>query len=205
MTITIKFNDNIKHEYNSFDQITQLDNYDEIIYINWHNNKLSSLPQLPNSLEILWCSSNNLYCLPQLPISLISLSCYNNNLSSLPQLPKSLIYLYCDHNNLSSLPQLPNSLKELYCSYNNLSSLPQLPNSLEKIWCDNNPIYNYIKKYFNNHWKDYREFQQKIHNITMKVFANKIGEWYIECKYNPEYEICKKRLKMEFNELYCES
>ena len=142
MTITIKFNDNIKHEYNSFDQITQLDNYDEIIYINWHNNKLSSLPQLPNSLEIL----------------------------------------HCFNNNLSSLPKLPNSLKILYCY--------------------NDPIYNYIAKYFNNDWEKYREFQHKIHNMTMKVFANKIGEWYLECKYNPEYKYCKDRINKEYEEAF---
>ena len=185
MTITIKFNDNITHIYNSFDEITQLYNYDEIIYLNCKHNNLSSLPQLPNSLE-------NLYC-------------FNNNLSSLPKLPNSLKELYCYNNNLSSLPQLPNSLEILHCFNNNLSSLPKLPNSLKILYCYNDPIYNYIAKYFNNDWEKYREFQHKIHNMTMKVFANKIGSWYLECKYNHEYEICKKRLKIEFNELYCES
>ena len=142
MSITIKFNDNIEHQYNSFDEITQLDNYDEIIYIECYNNNLSSLPQLPNSLKILWCSDNN------------------------------------------------------------LSSLPQLPNSLEDLYWNDNPIYDYIVKYFNNDWRKYREFQHKIHNMTMKVFANKIGEWYLECKYNPEYKVCQKRLKMEYKELF---
>jgi len=36
----------------------------------------------------------------------------------------------------------------------------------------------------------------------MKVFANKIGNWYLECKYNPKYLACKKRLKLEFEEMY---
>ena len=165
MTTTIKFNDNIEHQYNSFDEITQLDNYDEIVYIDCYNNNLSSLPQLPNSLEVLSCK----------------------------------------YNNLSSLPQLSNSLKDLYCNNNNLSNLPQLPNSLKELYCYDDPIYDYIAKYFNNDWKKYREFQHKIHNMTMKVFANKIGDWYLECKYNPEYKVCQKRLKIEFNELYCES
>ena len=141
MSITIKFNDNIEHQYNSFDEITQLYNYDEIIYLN----------------------------------------CANNNLSS------------------NGLPQLPNSLENLYCFDNKLSSLPQLPNSLTCLNCwNNNPIYDYIAKYFNNDWKQYREFQHK----TLRIFADKIGEWYLECKYNPEYEICKKRLKLEYENLY---
>ena len=142
MTITIKFNDNIEHTYNSFNEITKLDDYNEIIYIN----------------------------------------CWNNN--------------------LRELPQLPNSLTHLYCAYNNLKELPELPNSLEYLYCRNNPIFKYIEKYFNNDWDQYREFQHKIYNITMKVFANKIGEWYLECKYNPEYKACKKRLKLEFDEMY---
>ena len=96
------------------------------------------------------------------------------------------------------MPQLPNSLNILYCNFNNLPSLPQLPNSLKELYCQYNPIYNCIEKYFNNDWKDYREFQHK----TLKLFANKIGEWYLECKYNPEYKVCQKRLKLEYEEAF---
>ncbi len=86
-----------------------------------------------------------------------------------------IIYIYCRYNNLSSLPQLPNSLKELFCAYNNLKELPELPNSLEYLQYHNNPICEYIKKYFDDDWKQYREFQHKVYDMTMKVFANKIG------------------------------
>ena len=73
MTITIMFNDNIRHYYNSFGEILQLDNYNDIINIDCSRNNLFSLPKLPNSLEILWCSSNNLSSLPELPNSLTHL------------------------------------------------------------------------------------------------------------------------------------
>jgi len=66
------------------------------------------------------------------------------------------------------------------------------------LYCRNNPICEYIKKYFNNSWKQYREFQHKVY----RLFANKIGTWYLECKYNPKYLACKKRLKLEFEEMY---
>ena len=50
MRILIKFNDNIWHQYDSFDEITKLDNYNEITYIYCSNCNLHNLPQLPNSL-----------------------------------------------------------------------------------------------------------------------------------------------------------
>jgi len=66
------------------------------------------------------------------------------------------------------------------------------------LYYHNNPMYEYIEKYFNNSWKQYREFQHKVY----RLFANKIGTWYLECKYNPKYEACKKRLKLEYEEMY---
>ena len=63
MTITIKFSNNIEHIYNSFDDILQLDNYNDIFYINCNGNSLTSLPNLPNSLQELRCSNNYLYSL----------------------------------------------------------------------------------------------------------------------------------------------
>ena len=52
--ITIKFSDNIIHGYNNFETILQLDDYNDIVYINCNNNnKISNLPELPNSLEKL--------------------------------------------------------------------------------------------------------------------------------------------------------
>ena len=104
MTIIIKFNDNIRHDYKSFEEILKIDNYNDIIYI--------------------WCcGDNNLYNLPKLPNSLIKLYCDNNILSNLPNLPNSLTYLRCGQNNLSNLPELPNSLINLICNNNNLSRL----------------------------------------------------------------------------------
>ena len=215
--IDIKFNDNIKHNYSSFKEILKLDNYDDIIYINCYNS-LYNLPSLPNSLQILYCAYNNLFSLPKLPNSLIHLNCSANNLSSLPELPNSLINLYCSHNKLPSLPKLPNSLEtldcctnemcvlpelpnslmDLWCHHNNLSSLPELPNSLKSLYYNNNPIYIHIQKYFDGDTNIYNEYQNKIKII----FSNKIGNWYLDCKYNPKYLYCRKRLMKEYEELY---
>ena len=216
--IIIKFSDNIPHRYKSFDKILKLDNYNDIIYLdcscnnlsglsnlpklledlNCSNNNLSSLPKLPNSLKILWCNYNKISDLPNLPSSLIELHCTNNNLFSLPELSNSLIKLQCGNNNLSSLPKLPNSLTNLRCTYNNLSSLPELPNSITFINYCHNPIYIYIYKYFNDNYIEYNEYQKKM----KKVFAIKIGDWFLECRYNPKYKYCRKRLMKEYEECY---
>ncbi len=73
-----------------------------------------------NSLKILNLSYNNLTSLPELPDSLEELFCDNNQLTSLPKLPKSLKKIICTYNQLTSLPELPDSLKELYCEGNQL-------------------------------------------------------------------------------------
>ena len=177
--ISIIFSDNIKNKYKSFEEILKLDNYNDIIYI--------------------WCcGDNNLYNLPKLPNSLIKLYCYNNSLSSLPELPKSLKLLHCSNNNLSNLPELPNSLEYLDCEYNSLSSLPQIPKTLKLLLYRDNPIYIYIKKYFNVDTDKYFEYEK---NMKRK-FINKIENWYLDCKYNPKFLYCRKRLMKEYNELY---
>ena len=80
MTIKIKFaNDEHKYQYHSIEDVLELDNYNDIIYLDCFCNNLSSLSELPNSLTNLDCSINKF--------------------SSLSELPNSLIYLYCRDNN----------------------------------------------------------------------------------------------------------
>jgi len=35
-----------------------------------------------------------------------------------------------------------------------------------------------------------------------RIFSNKIGNWFLECKYNPKYLYCRKRLMKEYDEFY---
>ena len=39
-------------------------------------------------------------------------------------------------------------------------------------------------------------------NKMKKKFINKIENWFLECKYNPNYLYCRKRLMKEYGELY---
>ena len=196
--IFIYFSDDISHKYNSFEEILKLDNYNDIDYIDCSHNWLVNLPELPNSLKYLYCGNNKISSLPELPDSLIELYCYNNNISNLSKLPNLLTCLWCQYNKLSILPKLPNSLKSLWCLSNNLSSLPELPITIINILYSGNPIYVHIEKYFGGSSKKYNE-----HNKNMKSkFVNKIENWFLDCKYNPKYLYCRKRLMKEYDELY---
>ena len=104
------------------------------------NNKLTSLPTLPQNLTKLYCSKNELTLLPTLPQNLKELYCYKNKLTSLPTLPQKLTKLYCYNNQLTYLPTLPQNLKELDCYNNKLTYLPTLPQNLEKLDCSVNKL-----------------------------------------------------------------
>jgi hypothetical protein len=39
-------------------------------------------------------------------------------------------------------------------------------------------------------------------HLKIKKKCNMIGEWFLECKYNPKYKYCKDRLIKEYEELY---
>src|SRR3989344_4867887 len=95
----------------------------DTVELNCPYNQLTSLPELPPSLHILYCPYNQLTSLPELPPSLQILNCSYNQLTSLPELPPSLQSLNCYSNHFTSLPELPPSLQELYCPYNPLDKI----------------------------------------------------------------------------------
>ena len=98
--------------------------YTKLIKLDCIYNKLTSLDNLPPTLEILYC--------------------WNNQLTNLNNLPPKLKELYCNNNQLTSLDNLPLNLEILYCDDNQLTSLDNLPTTLLELHCDNNPFtYNF--------------------------------------------------------------
>ena len=134
---------NYKYEKLDFNRkkMTSLPDLPETLKILYcQENQLTSLPSLPQTLKKLICTHNQLTSLPPLPNSLKILWCNDNQLTSLPPLPDTLKVLLCQNNQLIFLPNLPESLRELYCSDNRLTSLPDLPESLIVLYCDNNQL-----------------------------------------------------------------
>ncbi len=120
--------------------ITGIEYFDNLNYLDCGHNLLDTLPNLPPSLVNLYCDNNQLTSILSLPASLTDISCTNNQLTSLPALPGSLANLYCDNNLLNNLPTLPTSLIQLYCSSNQLANLTALPASLTQLDCNYNQL-----------------------------------------------------------------
>ncbi|HCO7576772.1 TPA: leucine-rich repeat domain-containing protein, partial [Escherichia fergusonii] len=108
--------------------------------LNLDNLGLSSLPELPDSLTVLFARNNQLTTLPELPDSLTVLFASNNQLTTLPELPDSLTVLFASNNQLTTLQELPDSLKHFDVSNNQLTTLPELPDLLTKLDVSNNQL-----------------------------------------------------------------
>ena len=189
------FNDE-DHTIDSLYELIKLENYNNIINIDCSDCNLKELPKLPNSLIELYCNNNYLKELPEIPDSVEYLNCENNLLTVIPKLPTNLEAFYCSNNMLKLLPKLPNSLEEFECSNNQLIIFPKLPpkfqDSIHNIY--GNPVYDYIQNKCGGKLKIYHKVNQ--------TFANKIGEWFLECKYNPKYKYCRDRVDKEYNKLF---
>ena len=77
---------------------------------------------LPSTITHFYCGfkygTHQLTSLPDLPETLEVLHCFNNQLTSLPDLPNTLEVLLCQNNQLTSLPELPDTLHSLHCNNN---------------------------------------------------------------------------------------
>lgn len=93
-------------------------------------NNLTTLPTYPN-LITLYCFCNQLISLPEYP-NLTNLVCYSNQLSYLSEYP-NLVELDCSFNQLTSLPNYPMLVKN-YCFSNLLDSLPFYPKLKMYLW-----------------------------------------------------------------------
>jgi hypothetical protein len=100
------------------------------------------IPSLPPHLRYLFCGHVPITSLPSLPDSLQILDCYDaTSLSSLPSLPANLNYLSISFTNIATIPDLPNSLTELLCDSTQVTCLPELPNGLLSLYTAGAPLY----------------------------------------------------------------
>lgn len=140
--------------------------------------ELTSLPQLPDSVEFINCSYNNLTTLPPLPPSLKLLMCYYNKIPKLPPLPPMLGLLDCSNNELTELTCLPASLIGLYCNKNYIEYIDKFPDNCKNIRCSHNLI------------EDMPLFPQKLeylqcsHNKIKRMFSLPPKVYHIDCCHN---------------------
>ena len=95
--------------------------------------QLTKLPELPNSLQILYCYNNELQELPKLPNLLKELNCNNNLLQELPYINNKHTIEYKFSNN---------NIKYVNSKYLELNDdNKHLKYVLENIDLENNPFY----------------------------------------------------------------
>lgn len=211
--------------YNKIEKIPNWPLFLVKLYIT--HNKFKELPEVEpskNNLEILYCGENKLEKLPRLSTYLTILVCYENKLKNLPKLPNSLKKLYCENNELTTLPELPDSLENVNCGDNPITYLPRSVTKMDSynaalhedgeelkaaflqrrvfyrqnfLYSDT-PIHHIVNTFFKGRMEKYFEFDDK----CLKKFANKISEWFLDCKYNPKYKYCQKRLEQEYKNDY---
>lgn len=199
--------------------------HDGLINLRCERIDIIELPELPDSIENIVCGSNGLYYLPKLPKSLITLRCPNNNFVTLSKLPDSIKFINCSFNRITRFPKIPSSMDQVICSNNKLMSLLPLKN-VKYIYAEHNPCFDEIKiKYdfkekercpLNSIWGNLfrKNTDNEIFEFVRKKYfkdeeekyklnqSNKIGEWFLDCKYNPKYKYCRDRLKKEYNNIY---
>ncbi len=156
---------------------------DDINKINIRYKDITFIPNLSRftCLEYLDCSNNKLTCLPNLPNSLIELSCCHNQLTCLTELPNSLEYLYCNNNKLTYLSKLPECLK--YCNIINTNIINNIIYIINNIY--NNINNKNIIKDINNKLSIYNRFRELYFALKFKKKFYKLYEKVIIKKYHP--------------------
>lgn len=128
---------------------------------------ITSIENIPNTVESLVCINNELKSISSLPVGIKELNLENNKLKDIDLTQTSnLVVLNISHNEIQELDHLPSTLKELNCSFNQLRRLDLYGlKHLNKLYINNNnlitviniPISLKIIKYYNNPLKEIQQ------------------------------------------------
>ncbi len=118
--------------------------YDEIkgIYCCENGISMSNLPELPMSLEMLWCAENNLSQIPDLPECIKLLVCYSNPLYEINvgeySTPELHVFV-ANNTNICEVNDLSGKISKLYLGDTNLMFLSEINfKHAKRIWNEKN-------------------------------------------------------------------
>jgi Leucine-rich repeat (LRR) protein len=127
--------------FKGISDLTGIEGFSNLMSLDCSNNRLTSLPYLPNPyLRQIRCVNNQLTSLPLFPESLLSLDCSGNKIRFITGLPRALQELTLNANPLRRLPLLPIHLQKLSCVGDSLFSLPTLPDDITDLNCSDNML-----------------------------------------------------------------
>lgn len=200
------------------EKLPKLKHLTELIYFEVDNNKLTWIPELPMSIKHINISNNNLLEFPNIPLSVDTYDLIFNDVAKLNK-PMILFIKY----HFNKIPNRYNWIRRLNIIYPSSS----INCNKMSINCDNNAgnlysmltgnpvIYSLLKyrndiyKYFNDNFRDIGAMIKLISENPTKLYdyynsVCKIEKWFLECKYNPKYKYCRRRLEKEYDEIFNE-
>ena len=140
--------------------------------------------------DTLYCKNNNLMSLAKLNKKLKNINVENNKITLMP------VFTFCN-NITANIAGNPIELFQIY-DFEKFKHFFRI-----NYWLMNLPSLDkfHMKSYSQKNDENYRKaFDYQIN--YMKKYVKKIENWFLECKYNPKYKFCRKRLILEYEELY---
>jgi hypothetical protein len=197
-------------------KLPKLDHLDRLTELCVNSNNLICLPKLPSSLIKLYCSNNKITYLPCLPLTIKLFTFNNNNIQKFTKnmaifmkyiIKKKNSNGYFNNNIELYAPNLKNYgytciivgdknfklLFNLFTGSPFIYSMMKYRDDLDAYYKQNIPNIDKIIEY-------YEKNPDK--SVDGCNAVEKIENWFLECKYNPKYLYCRKRLMEEYEELY---
>ncbi len=100
------------------------------------------------------------------------------------------------------LINLPPTVKYINIRGSHVTYIPySIIRDLDKFHTTNSNFLRQCNKLFNGDFKKYCRYRE-ICMRTHKRRIEKIENWFIDCKYNPEYKYCRDRVQKDYEETY---
>jgi hypothetical protein len=182
---------------------------------------IDHLPELPESLEKFTFNENfAVKKINKFPSKLTHINIFNTSIEKLPMIPNTVIMLVIENSPISKIPNIPINLDYLGFCNTNVNELP-----LSITWCNNfiiptitilgtnSPLFDRVSEKYNPRqspeptiyrWSYIHTYITKELSPIIKKNIVNIENWFLDCKYNPKYKKCRKRLYDEYDELYNE-
>jgi len=219
----------LKITHNKISSVEKYPSNIEILYLN-HNN-ISKMVNIPSTLTEIHLSFNKLTKFPKFPPSMTNIYISNNCLTSMPiYISYERTCIICIKNLIKEiepkyrlvfriLSNISNKTRIIFNDnpiYDNVLKFTCMLFELEYEHKLKTTMLNRLSLYFGktittNQIYSYTRMINDSIPCSYRILAlyldvpravRIIEKWFIECKYNPKYGYCQRRLENEFDELY---
>lgn len=186
--------------------VLKQNNYNKIKALLFSKGSLTTLLNVPEGIEVLYCNDNLLKELKDLPESLIELEAGMNMLEKIDIAKcKSLAKLQVSFNELAELEHLPESLKTLHCNHNRLKKLDLRQTvSLTTLHCHENPslqLESIPSSVIDGKYPEkFSQLKNKSIEVTSQEYKRELADYF---KLKSMYQNGEQRVTKEHGEKLC--